>query len=45
MNISSYAHNVRLRHLLEDVSLITRLEDGSSRIDLQESYRKRHFLL
>ena len=28
-----YAHNVRLRHLLEDVSLITRLEDGSSRIE------------
>ena len=28
-----YAHNVRLRHLLEDVSLITRLEDGSSIIE------------
>ncbi len=28
-----YAHNVRLRHLLEDVSLITRLEDGSSNIE------------
>ena len=28
-----YAHNVRLRHLLEDVSLITRLEDGSSSIE------------
>ena len=28
-----YAHNERLRHLLEDVSLITRLEDGSSSIE------------
>ena len=28
-----YAHNDRLRHLLEDVSLITRLEDGSSSIE------------
>lgn len=28
-----YAHNVRLRNLLEDVSLITRLEDGSSSIE------------
>ena len=28
-----YAHNVRLRNLLEDVSLITRLEDGSSNIE------------
>ena len=28
-----YAHNVRLRHLLEDVSLITRLEDGSTNIE------------
>lgn len=28
-----YTHNVRLRHLLEDVSLITRLEDGSSNIE------------
>ncbi len=28
-----YAHNDRLRHLLEDVSLITRLEDGSRSID------------
>ena len=28
-----YAHNDRLRHLLEDVSLITRLEDGSSIIE------------
>ncbi len=28
-----YAHNVRLRYLLEDVSLITRLEDGSSSIE------------
>lgn len=28
-----YAHNDRLRHLLEDVSLITRLEDGSSCIE------------
>ena len=28
-----YAHNDRLRNLLEDVSLITRLEDGSSSID------------
>jgi len=29
----SYAHNVRLRHLLDDVSLITRLEDGSTIIE------------
>lgn len=28
-----YANNVRLRHLLDDVSLITRLEDGSSNIE------------
>ena len=28
-----YAHNIRLRHLLEDVSLITRLEDGSTNIE------------
>lgn len=28
-----YTHNDRLRHLLEDVSLITRLEDGSSCIE------------
>lgn len=28
-----YAHNERLRNLLEDVSLITRLEDGSSSIE------------
>lgn len=28
-----YAHNDRLRHLLEDVSLITRLEDGNSIIE------------
>lgn len=28
-----YAQNNRLRHLLEDVSLITRLEDGSSSIE------------
>jgi len=28
-----YTHNERLRHLLEDVSLITRLEDGSSSIE------------
>jgi len=28
-----YAHNVRLRHLLEDVSLITRLEDGRNSIE------------
>lgn len=28
-----YAHNERLRNLLEDVSLITRLEDGSSCIE------------
>lgn len=28
-----YAHNDRLRHLLEDVSLITRLEDGANSIE------------
>ena len=28
-----YTHNNRLRHLLEDVSLITRLEDGSNNIE------------
>lgn len=28
-----YSHNERLRHLLEDVSLITRMEDGSGRIE------------
>lgn len=28
-----YVHNERLRHLLEDVSLITRMEDGSSSIE------------
>lgn len=28
-----YTHNERLRHLLQDVSLITRMEDGSSSIE------------
>ncbi|MBE6232519.1 MAG: sensor histidine kinase [Bacteroidales bacterium] len=28
-----YTHNERLRHLLDDVSLITRLEDGSNSIE------------